>query len=83
MYEYRTQTHYGATLPDRLTPPEQGFRLRDFRAVTVTEADTHSIGKEYQSHMNGSYNIPYTMNVQRSKIVQWVVVWERYTDKEN
>lgn len=88
MYEYRTTTAYGATLPDTLIPPEPGFRLRDFRAVTTGETETYNISDRYSSipgpgGVMSSVSIPYATSSNRSCIVQWVLVWERYTEQEN
>lgn len=87
MFEYRTSTCYGVTLPEQLVPPEPGFRLRDFRPIVTSESDTHNVTDRYNSWTlpggSGSMNIPYTTNVQRTKIYQWVILWERYTEQEN
>lgn len=87
MYEYRTTTSYGATLPPVLEPPEEGFRLRDFRCVTVMENETNMIADKFNSWSgpacSGSMNIPYTTGKTRNKTHQWVILWERYSNKEN
>lgn len=86
MFEYRTTNCYGAVLPDQLIPPEPNFRLREIIPLVVSENDTHSVSDRYNSWSyggGGSINIPYTQSVQRSKIYQWVILWERYTEQEN
>jgi hypothetical protein len=87
MYEYRITTHHGAILPNQLTAPEPGFRLREFKPIVTSESDSHSVTDRYNSWTlpggSGSLNIPYTTSVQRNKIYQWVILWERYTEQEN
>lgn len=88
MYEYRTTTYWGATLPDPLIPPAKGFRLRDFRAVTTTENETNTTADRMSSICNSSgvyssINMPYVLNVTRNNTIQWVIVWEKYTEQEN
>jgi hypothetical protein len=86
-YEYRTQTYYGSTLPELLTPPFPGFRLRDIKSVTTSESETHQVNDRssmiYSSAgLSSSIMIPFTQNVQRSRSVQWVIIWERYVPQE-
>jgi len=88
MYEYRTTTYWSATLPDPLTPPAPGFRLRDFKAVTTSESESHTVVDRISSIANSSgvysgINIPYTQSVMKSKTIQWVVLWEKYVEQEN
>ena len=87
MYEYRTTNCWGVTLPETLTPPEPGFRLRDFRMITTMESETHMVADRYSSisgpAISGSINIPYTQSVTRTHNIQWMILWERYTEQEN
>lgn len=87
MYEYRTTTCYGMTLPEQLVPPEPTFRLREILPIMTSENDTHCTNDRHSSWSNaagsGNLNIPFTTSVQRSKIYQWVILWERYTEQEN
>lgn len=88
MFEYRTTTCYGSVLPDQLVPPEPGFRLRELIPIVTTENDTHSVSEKYNSWAlpaggGGGLNIPFTQSVQRNKIYQWSILWERYTEQEN
>jgi hypothetical protein len=87
MYEYRTTTCHGAMLPHELMPPEPGFRLREFTPIVTSESESYTVGDRYNSWTlpagGGSFNIPYTQSVQRNKIYQWVILWERYTEQEN
>ena len=88
MFEYRTTTCYGAVLPDQLIPPEPGFRLREIIPIVTAESETHNVSDRYNGLMNNNgvsspLNIPYTQGIQRSKIYQWSILWERYTEQEN
>ena len=87
MFEYRTTTCYGSVLPDQLMPPAPGFRLRELIPIVTTESDSHATVDRYNSWSNpggsGSINIPFTQSVQRNKIYQWTLLWEKYTEQEN
>jgi len=80
MYEYRTQTHYGPSPPEILTPPVSGFRLRDIKCVTTSESHSHSIND--RSGLSSSVIIPFTTNVNVGKGLQWIVIWERYVPEQ-
>lgn len=87
MFEYRITTYHGAMLPHQLEPPEPGFRLREWKPIVTNETDSHSVSDRYNSWTlpggSGSINIPYTQSVQRTKIYQWVILWERFKEQEN
>jgi hypothetical protein len=86
-FEYRTQTYYGSTPPELLTPPFPGFRLREIMPVTSSHNESHTTGDRCSSISNAdgvmsSILIPYTMNVNRTMNVQWVIIWERYVPEK-
>jgi len=88
MYEYKTTTCWGATLPGDLIAPAPGFRLRDFKAVTTMETESHTVADRHSSVANSSgvlssLNIPYVTSTTRNVTVQWVLLWEKYSEQEN
>lgn len=87
MYEYKTTTCWGATLPPELIPPAPGFRLRDFKAVTTMETETYTTADRHSSIANSggvfsSIMIPYATSVSRNKTIQWVILWEKFVEQE-
>lgn len=88
MYEYRTQTHYGVSLPEILVPPDPSFRLRDFRPIVTSESENVNVSDRYSSlptapgGVSGGFAIPYKTGGLRSRSYQWVIVWERYVPEQ-
>ena len=87
MYEYKTTTCWGATLPGDLIAPAPGFRLRDFKAVTTMETESHTVVDRHSSIANSSgvlssLNIPYVTSITRNNQIQWVILWEKFVEQE-
>lgn len=78
MYEYRTQLAAGPIPPTTLTPPEDGFRLRDMKYVETSRYASHMTSKEF----SGSGVIPYTASVTESVTGTWIIIWERYVPQQ-
>jgi hypothetical protein len=87
MYEYRTQTHYGFSPPEILTPPTPAFRLRDIKPVVTGENEVHTVSDRSSLIYNStgaasSIMIPFTTNLSRGRSVQWIIIWERYVPEQ-